>query len=256
MKEIHYFYVPGGGELCELPVEEARHAIKVLRLTEGDRIVITDGRGYFYDAEVSCVSSRSCEYSILNKRKAESPWQGHLHLAVAPTKNMDRTEWLVEKAVEIGLDEISFVDCRFSERKVLKPERIERIVVSAMKQSHKAKMPKVNPLVPFKDFIARPDIWGEKYIAHCLNEEVCGELSGKPAADSPRCFLPAVMGNDSKIVLIGPEGDFALEEVEQAIANDFIPVSLGESRLRTETAALYSVMLMNLKNSKLSEAFK
>ena len=120
MKEIHYFYVPGGGELCELPAEEARHAIKVLRLTEGDRIVITDGRGYFYDAEVSCVSSRSCEYSILNKRKAESPWQGHLHLAVAPTKNMDRTEWLVEKAVEIGLDEISFVDCRFSERKVLK----------------------------------------------------------------------------------------------------------------------------------------
>ena len=179
-----------------------------------------------------------------------------MHLAVAPTKNMDRTEWLVEKAVEIGLDEISFVDCRFSERKVLKPERIERIVVSAMKQSHKAKMPKVNPLVPFKDFIARPDICGEKYIAHCLNEEVCGELSGKPAADSPRCFLPAVMGNDSKVVLIGPEGDFALEEVEQAIANDFIPVSLGESRLRTETAALYSVMLMNLKNSKLSEAFK
>lgn len=92
MKEIHYFYVPGGGELCELPAEEARHAIKVLRLTEGDRIVITDGRGYFYDAEVSCVSSRSCEYCILNKRKAESPWQGHLHLAVAPTKNMDRTE--------------------------------------------------------------------------------------------------------------------------------------------------------------------
>ena len=88
MKEIHYFYVPGGGELCELPAEEARHAIKVLRLTEGDRIVITDGRGYFYDAEVSCVSSRSCEYSILNKRKAESPWQGHLHLAVAPTKEI------------------------------------------------------------------------------------------------------------------------------------------------------------------------
>ena len=118
MKEIHYFYVPDAGVKSELPDEEARHAVKVLRLGVGDRIVITDGCGCFYDAEVSGVSSRSCSYSITDTRKAESPWSGHLHIAVAPTKNMDRTEWLVEKAVEIGVDEISFIDCRFSERRV------------------------------------------------------------------------------------------------------------------------------------------
>ena len=256
MKEIHYFYVPDAGVQSELPDEEARHAVKVLRLGVGDRIVITDGCGCFYDAEVSGVSSRSCRYSIVGTRKVENSWSGHLHLAVAPTKNMDRTEWLVEKAVEIGVDEISFIDCRFSERRVLKPERIERIVVSAMKQSHKAQMPRVNALAPFKEFVARPDITGEKYIAHCLNGEVCRELSGEITVASPRCYLPAVMGGGSKTVVIGPEGDFAPEEVEQAIRNGFIPVSLGESRLRTETAALYSVMLMNLKNSKMSGALE
>ena len=251
MKEIHYFYVPNAGVNNELPEEEARHAVKVLRLGVGDRIVITDGSGSLYDAEVSDVSSRTCRYSIVDTRKVGNPWSGHLHLAVAPTKNMERTEWLVEKAVEIGVDEISFIDCRFSERRMLKPERIERIVVSAMKQSHKAQMPKLNVLTDFKDFVVRSDISGEKYIAHCLNDDVCRKAPAEIKVTSPRCFLPSVMGGGDKTVAIGPEGDFAPDEVEMAIQQGFVPVSLGESRLRTETAALYSFMLMNLKNSKI-----
>ncbi len=256
MKEIHYFYVPDAEIQNELPVEEARHAIKVLRLGVGDSMVITDGRGHFFNAEVSEISSRSCIYNIVSVKDVEKSWKGHLHLAVAPTKNIDRIEWLVEKATEIGIDEISFIDCRFSERHIVKPERVERIVVSAMKQSHKAMKTRVNEIVSFKEFLSRTDVVGEKYIAHCLNDEVCKDLSEAVSALSPRCFLPSVMGNDSKTILIGPEGDFAVEEVEASFSAGYIPVSLGDSRLRTETAALYSVMLMNLKNSKIAEAYK
>lgn len=256
MKEIHFFYVPDAATAAELPAEEARHAIKVLRLSEGDRMVLADGQGCFYDAEVADISSRSCGYNILGCNKMENSWNGHLHLAVAPTKNIDRTEWLVEKAVEIGVDEISFLDCRCSERRVLKLERIERIVVSAVKQSHKPWMPRVNPLVPFDKFIARPDIAGEKYIAHCLNADTIGTVGDNMSVSSPRAFLPAVMGQESKTVMVGPEGDFSADEVEKAIAAGFVPVSLGESRLRTETAALYAAMLMNLKNSKMAEVCK
>ncbi len=256
MKEIHYFYVPDAEIQNELLDEEARHAIKVLRLGEGDRMVITDGKGHFYDAEVSGISSRSCGYNIISCKDVEKSWKGHLHLAVAPTKNIDRIEWLIEKATEIGIDEISFIDCRFSERHIIKTERIERIVVSAMKQSHKASKTRVNAVVPFKDFLSRTDIVGEKYIAHCLNDEVCDALSENVSALSPRCYLPAVMGSENKTILIGPEGDFSVEEVEASLSAGYVPVSLGDSRLRTETAALYSVMLMNLKNSKIAEAYK
>lgn len=254
MKEIHCFYVPDAETVSELPGEEARHAVKVLRLGVGDGMMITDGKGNFYDAEVSGVSSRSCSYNIVGTRHVENAWNGHLHLAVAPTKNIERMEWLVEKATEIGIDEISFIDCRCSERHTLKPERVERIVVSAMKQSRKAWKPRVNALVPFPEFVARMDAGGEKYMAHCLNGDVCRDKPENLSASSPRCFLPSVMGNGNKTIMIGPEGDFSVGEVEAAVAAGFLPVSLGESRLRTETAALYAVMLMNLKNSRMAEA--
>ncbi len=256
MKEIHYFYIPDAARRDDLPEEEARHAVKVLRLGVGDRLAITDGKGHFYDAEVTAAGARSCSYRITGTRQAGSSWSGHLHLALAPTKNIDRTEWFVEKACEIGIDEISFVDCRCSERHTVKPERIERIVVAAMKQSHKAVKPIVSPMVPLTEFLRRPDLGEEKYIAHCLNGETCSSVPAAVSASSPRCWLPGVMGCGSKTILIGPEGDFAVEEVDMAARCGFVPVSLGESRLRTETAALYAVMLMNLKNSNLQRTLK
>lgn len=255
MKEIRFFYVDDAEVRGELPADEARHAIKVLRLGVGDSIVITDGAGYFYDAEIVEATPRACRYEITSKARVENSWNGWLHLAVAPTKNIDRTEWLVEKATEIGIDEISFVDCKFSERRTINIERLDRIVVSAMKQSHKASKPRLNTLMPFGKFLENCND-GEKYVAHCLNDEICGAVPKSPSAQTSRGFLPALMGEGDKTVLIGPEGDFSVEEVNAAIAHGFTPVSLGESRLRTETAALYAVMLMNLKNSKIAAKLK
>lgn len=252
MKEIHYFFVPEAELSDELPDEEARHAAKVLRLHSGDNIVLIDGKGTFYKAVVADISPRSCRYDILEAEKQKPAWNGRIHLAVAPTKNMDRTEWLVEKAAEIGFDELSFVCSRFSERRTLKLDRIERILVSAVKQSHKAFLPKVNDMISFDEFIRKGNLAGARYIAHCLNENV--DYSAlRPDVVSPnpdvRHYLPAVMENGDMTVLIGPEGDFAIDEVNAAMSERFIPVSLGNSRLRTETAALYAVMLMNLRNS-------
>lgn len=235
----------------ELPGDEARHAVRVLRLGVGDGIVVTDGAGYFYDAEIVEATPRVCRYEITGKTRVENSWNGWLHLAVAPTKNIDRTEWLVEKATEIGIDEISFVDCKFSERHAVNLERIDRIVVSAMKQSHKATKPRLNALTPLRDFMEGCGE-GERYVAHCLNGETCAAAPEALSAQSPRVFLPSAMGGGDKTVLIGPEGDFSVEEVSAAISHGFTPVSLGESRLRTETAALYAVMLMNLRNSKIA----
>ncbi len=252
MKEIHYFFAPEAELSDELPDDEARHAAKVLRLHSGDNIVLINGKGTFYKAVVADISPRSCRYDILEAEKQKPAWSGRIHLAVAPTKNMDRTEWLVEKAAEIGFDELSFVCSRFSERRTLKLDRIERILVSAVKQSHKAFLPKVNDMISFDEFIRKGNLAGARYIAHCLNENV--DYSAlRPDVVSPnpdvRHYLPAVMENGDMTVFIGPEGDFAIEEVNAAMSEHFIPVSLGNSRLRTETAALYAVMLMNLRNS-------
>ena len=162
----------------------------------------------------------------------ELPEEEAAHWAMAPTKNMDRTEWFAEKATEIGIDEISFLNCRFSERKVLKVERIEKIVVSAVKQSLKARKPQINEMTSFDKFV-RQDFPGDKFIAHCY------------AGEKP--LLKDVLSNEKDtLVLVGPEGDFSPEEVELALSCGFRPVSLGMSRLRTETAALVAAHLMNL----------
>lgn len=250
MKESHFFYIPDAGVSDEFPAAEASHAVRVLRLGVGDVVTLTDGKGFIYDARIVSATSRSCKYQIVGTRKAAPLWKGHLHIAVAPTKNIDRIEWLVEKATEIGVDEFSFIETRCSERRNLNIDRLERIVISAVKQSHKAIIPRINPLETFDKFLSR-DIKGEKYIAHCLNDETV--ISPKPqiafAATSPRMYLPSVMHDDSKIVMIGPEGDFTVDEVNKAVSLNYIPVSLGCSRLRTETAALYAVMMMNCKNT-------
>lgn len=229
---MHLFYTPDITATLELPQEEAAHALRVLRLTEGDEVMLTDGNGSFYRAEIDVVSGKRCYVCIVETTTPNPLRQGHLHLALAPTKNMDRIEWFAEKATEIGVDEITFLDCRFSERKVVKTERVEKILVSAMKQSLKPTLPQLNPMIPFMKFIAQP-FAGQKFIAHCYEGE-------------KEPLMQALAPDEDALVLIGPEGDFSPEEVEAAIAHGFRPITLGKSRLRTETAALVAVHMMNI----------
>lgn len=236
MKEERYFYVPNAGQTNELPETEAQHATRVLRLKEGDRMWIVDGQGTLSEAEVTLASNKHCLYNILSSQTIEKTWSGRIHLAIAPTKMIDRMEWMVEKATEVGFDEISFLDCQFSERHTLRIDRIEKIVVSAMKQSHKAWMPRINTLTDFQSFVQAPRS-GRKFIAHCYNEHERTD------------FFDAVYGaasTDDITILVGPEGDFSVKEVEQALSAGFTPITLGESRLRTETAGLSAVMMAQL----------
>lgn len=231
---MHVFYTPDIQTRAELPEEEAQHCVRVLRLNTGDPVMLTDGKGNFYRAEISAAANKRCTVNILEVIPQAPLWEGHLHIAMAPTKNMDRTEWFAEKATEIGFDELTFLNCRFSERKVIKTERISKILVSAIKQSLKARLPKLNEMMEFNKFITQP-FEGQKFIAHCYEGE-------KP-------LLKEVLkkGEDA-LVLIGPEGDFSEEEVRKALENGFTPISLGRSRLRTETAALVACHLLNLQN--------
>ena len=236
MKEARYFFVPDAAHQTELPVDEAMHALRVLRLKGGDEIFLMDGVGNYYRAQVTIAATHHCYYEILEHLPQEPEWTGHLHLAIAPTKMMDRMEWFVEKATEIGVDEISFLNCKFSERKLLKLPRLEKIAISAVKQSHKAWNPVLHEMMPFKDFIRQPRE-GRKFIAHCYDQ-------------IPRTYLFDELRQSAApeelTVMIGPEGDFSLDEVQDAIAAGYQSVHLGTSRLRTETAGLSAVMMMRL----------
>lgn len=231
---MHVFFTPDIQVSNELPEEEAQHCTRVLRLNIGDEITLTDGKGNFYQAEITAATNKRCQVAIKETRYQEPLWPCHLHIAMAPTKNMDRNEWFAEKATEIGFDELTFLNCRFSERKVIKTERISKILVSAIKQSLKARLPKLNEMTDFHTFIQQ-DFEGQKFIAHCYE----GEKKQLKEALTP--------GEDA-LVLIGPEGDFSEEEVQKAIEHGFVPISLGKSRLRTETAALVACHTLNLMN--------
>lgn len=239
MKEIHYFYAPEAATSHELPPEEAAHAVRVLRLKEGDTIMLMDGQGSFYKAEVTMASNKHCLYDILETIPQQPQWKGHFHLGIAPTKMMDRMEWMTEKAVEIGIDELSFLNCRFSERNVVKQPRIEKITVSAMKQSRKAWATRLNEMQSFKTFISQQTA-GRKYIAHCYEEIERTYLFDE---------LRKPDDSDDILVLIGPEGDFSVDEVRMAMDYGFVSVHLGTSRLRTETAGLAAVMMMHLSKN-------
>lgn len=234
MKEVHFFYTPTPADGL-LPADEALHALRVLRLQTGGELHLMDGQGQFYRAVITETDGRKCHYRIEERLQQQPEWQGTIHVAVAPTKNMDRMEWLAEKATEIGFDRLSLLDCRFSERRVVKTERLEKIVVAAMKQSHKAWKPMVEPMMPFLKFVRRSDLPAQRYIAHCYEGE-------KPF------LLDVLTARTPALVLIGPEGDFSIDEVRAAEAAGFCSVSLGSSRLRTETAALAAVHLMRLAN--------
>ena len=169
MKEERYFYVPDAANQQELPTDEAMHAMRVLRLKSGDEMFLMDGVGNYYHARVTIAATHHCYYEILEKLPQEPQWQGHIHLAIAPTKMMDRMEWLIEKATEVGIDELSFLNCKFSERKLVKTARLDKIVVSAVKQSRKAWKPVLNEITPLKHFLETPRE-GRKLIAHCYEE--------------------------------------------------------------------------------------
>ena len=231
---MHVFYTPDIQKSNELPDEEAQHCIRVLRLNIGDEITLTDGKGNFYKAEITAATNKRCLVAIKETVFQEPLWPCHLHIGMAPTKNMDRNEWFAEKATEIGFDELTFLNCRFSERKVIKTERIEKILISAIKQSLKARLPKLNEMTDFDKFITR-EFKGQKFIAHCYED------------DKPLLKNILKPGEDA-LVLIGPEGDFSEEEVKKAIEQGFVPISLGKSRLRTETAALAACHILNLQN--------
>lgn len=241
MKETRYFYVPNASEETEMPQEEAMHALRVLRIKSGDEIFLMDGLGSFYRAEVTLAATKRCLYEIKEVMPQQPAWNGCVHLAIAPTKMIDRIEWMAEKATEIGFDELSFLNTKFSERKTLRTVRLDKIVVSAIKQSHKAWKPVVNQMVAFKEFIKTPRK-GRKFICHCYEEvekvDLFSELQ-KPFGEEP-----------DVTILIGPEGDFSIDEVKMALANGYESASLGTSRLRTETAGLMAVAMANLARRK------
>lgn len=237
MKETRFFYVPNAGQENEMPTEEALHALRVLRIKSGDEINLMDGVGNFYRAEVTLAATKRCLYEVKVVLPQQPAWHGHVHLAIAPTKVMDRIEWMAEKATEIGFDELSFLNCKFSERKTMRTVRLDKIVISAVKQSHKAWKPIVNQMVSFKEFIAQPRK-GRKFICHCYEEFEKVDLMTE---------LQKPYDEDADVtVLVGPEGDFSVDEVKLAIANGYESASLGTSRLRTETAGLMSVAMANL----------
>ena len=233
---MHVFYTPDIQKTNELPEEEAQHCTRVLRLSIGDEITLTDGKGSFYKAEITAATNKRCLVAIKETIFQKPLWPCHLHIAMAPTKNMDRNEWFAEKATEIGFDELTFLNCRFSERKVIKNERIEKILISAIKQSLKARLPKLNEMTDFNKFINQ-EFKGQKFIAHCYEGE-------KPL------LKDVLKAGEDALVLIGPEGDFSEGEVEKAIERGFTPISLGKSRLRTETAALVACHTLNLLNQQ------
>lgn len=218
------FYAPDILSTLELPQEEALHCIRVLRMNQGDEILITDGKGSFFHATITNAHQKHCSVEIVKEERCPKHWNFDLHIAFAPTKNIDRTEWFIEKATEIGIDHLTPLLCAHSERKQVKNDRLEKILVAAMKQSQKATLPNLDELTNFSEFIKTP-FKGKKLIAHCYNTE-------------KRPLKEIYSQNEDVLILIGPEGDFSEEEVNLAIKNGFTPTTLGESRLRTETAAL------------------
>jgi len=236
MKETRYFYVPDAARSNELPAEEAAHASRVLRLESGDEVFLIDGTGCFFKAQLTLVTKGRCLYDIVERLPQEKTWNGRIAVAMAPTKVIDRVEWTLEKATEIGIDEFSLLNCAFSERRNVKLERLDKIVVAAVKQSRKAWKPLLNDLQPFENFVKQPRK-GAKYIAHCYAEIDKKNLYGE---------LLQLNGDEEVTILIGPEGDFSIDEVRLAMSKGYVPVSLGQSRLRTETAALAATMIAQL----------
>lgn len=218
-----------------LSKEESHHCIKVMRFQAGKIIFLADGRGNLFKTSITEPDPKKCGIEIVEVYKEYQKRNYYIHIVIAPTKNIDRIEWFVEKAVELGVDEITFLLCDRSERRHIKLERLEKVAVSAMKQSLKAYLPKLNELVKFETFVKQPLQQSENYIAY---------LPEMP----PPLLKNDIKSNTSYSILIGPEGDFSEREIGWALKNNYKAVSLGKSRLRTETAGIAACHLFNLKN--------
>lgn len=232
---MNIFYTPdiSNEKTYTLSESESKHAIRVLRLKENDVIVLVDGKGIFFEATIIDTNPKKCEVSI-SKITKESATKANLHIAIAPTKNNERTEWFVEKCTEIGISEITPILCKHSERKKIKEERFIKTAVSAMKQSLKATLPLINELTSFNDLVNK-SFKGKKYVAHCYKE-------------NQKHFKAIYPKGENSLILIGPEGDFSNEEIALAIKEGFEPITFGTSRLRTETAGIVACTTFNLMN--------
>ncbi len=221
------------GNKALLKPDESFHCAKVLRQKAGDTVELIDGKGNFFEGILTRIHEKQCEAELTKGPVAQLMRTYQLHLAIAPTKNIDRTEWMLEKAVEIGIDEVSFIRCKNSERTVLKNDRMKKIAESAVKQSKQAFIPEIHDLRKFEDMMELQA--DTKLIAYC--------------GDAQKTELRNLSFNGKKVlILIGPEGDFSPEEVEIALARGFQAVSLGNSRLRTETAGLAAVMTLAIRS--------
>lgn len=235
-KTMQLFYnseIKNGDSTFFFDKEESKHIVKVLRKKESDKIFITNGLGYLFESEIILASEKKCEVKII-KETFQQPDTFYTHIAVAPTKMNDRLEWFLEKATEIGIHEITPIICDHSERKVYKIDRAEKIIQAAMKQSLHYYLPKINVPISLSHFV-KSNIDGQKFIAHCEETD-------------KKSFQKEIAKNEKVTILIGPEGDFSAKEINLAIANQFIPVTLGNTRLRTETAALVACHTIALLN--------
>lgn len=232
---MHRFYAPDIATTMLLPDDEAQHCVRVLRLKEGERIEVVDGRGHLHLCRILTANAKNCAVEIEHTDDVAPHWGCRITVAIAPTKNMDRMEWMAEKVTEMGVDRIVPLLCRYSERKVLKTERLRKILVSAMKQSLKATLPQLDELTPIGDFLKNlPD--GQRFIAYC-------------DPDIPRRdFVKECAAGSDVTIMVGPEGDFSKEEIRAALDAGFIPVSLGDSRLRTETAGTFACAAIHTLN--------
>jgi 16S rRNA (uracil1498-N3)-methyltransferase len=233
---MQLFYNPTIDETTEsfsFDKEESRHIIKVLRKKDSDILHVTNGLGFLFETEITLASDNKCTVQVLSVKKADEP-KFRLHLAVAPTKMNDRFEWFLEKATEIGIQEITPIICDRSERKVINKERFEKIILSAMKQSNETFLPKLNDAISFKDFIKQQNE-GLQLIAHCEETD-------------KKTLKEILKPNEDVTLLIGPEGDFSEKEIALALEHNYKAVTLGNTRLRTETAAIvacHSVVFFN-----------
>ncbi len=220
------------GKTYSLDEEESGHCVRVLRYTRGDEILLTNGQGMTYTAVITNPHPKHCEFEVLTAEKQSKHHSNYIHIAIAPTKNVERIEWFVEKCTEIGVDEITPLLCRFSERKQLRIDRLQKIILSAAKQSLTPYLPKLNELTDCTEFIRRTQE-ETRFIAHCYKED-------------KRDLRNEIKLGKSVVVMIGPEGDFSEQEIAEALQHNFVPVSLGDSRLRTETAGIVACHICNL----------
>jgi len=229
---MQLFYIDKISDEIILNKSESKHITKVLRKKENDIVFFTNGKGFLYEAVITKADVKNCVLTVLNKINKKKQHNYHLHIGIAPTKNIERFEWFLEKATEIGIDEITPLICENSERKIIKLERLNKILISSIKQSLQYQLPKLNELITFKDFVIK-DYKQEKLIAHCNNANKS---------------LKSFKNKNNYLVLIGPEGDFSSSEIKLAKENNFKSISLGPNRLRTETAGVVTTNTINLSN--------